>query len=200
MYIDILFQMLLAFLIVLAPGIVALVMLVKSKFDWKRYTSTKGRIGRQTWWLATIFLNPVFIIVLLILAYLLKASDSDMLLTIVEIPFVAISIIISVQRLHDLDKSGWYYCIVLIPLVGVLILYVQLGFVKGTIGPNQYGDDPLTPSNTSTMLPPTETYLELSSSTYAPAEKLQKLKDMLDKGLISAQDYETKKAEILSKI
>jgi hypothetical protein len=33
-----------------------------------------------------------------------------------------------------------------------------------------------------------------------PADKLAKLKDMLGKGLISQQDYETKKAEILAKI
>lgn len=52
------------------------------------------------------------------------------------------SIAVGVRRLHDLDKSGWWYLLVLIPLIGTLILiffYVQ----RGTEGPNQYGPDPL---------------------------------------------------------
>lgn len=47
----------------------------------------------------------------------------------------------SVKRLHDLNKSGWLILLFLIPIVGAIFaLYVL--FADGTVGPNQYGDDP----------------------------------------------------------
>lgn len=49
---------------------------------------------------------------------------------------------VAVRRLHDLDRTGWWYLIILIPLVGLIVLIVW--FVKrGTAGPNRFGPDPL---------------------------------------------------------
>jgi uncharacterized membrane protein YhaH (DUF805 family) len=48
---------------------------------------------------------------------------------------------VTVRRLHDQDKSGWWILIALIPIIGgiwLLILY----FVEGTRGPNRFGPDP----------------------------------------------------------
>jgi len=47
-----------------------------------------------------------------------------------------------VRRLHDTDRSGWWYWIALIPLVGIILLIVWLAS-RGTSGPNRYGADPL---------------------------------------------------------
>jgi uncharacterized membrane protein YhaH (DUF805 family) len=52
------------------------------------------------------------------------------------------TIAVGVRRLHDVDKSGWWILLSLIPLIGGLILlffYVQ----PGTPGPNRFGPDPL---------------------------------------------------------
>lgn len=49
---------------------------------------------------------------------------------------------VMVRRLHDTDRSGWWYWIALIPLVGVILLLVWF-CTKGTTGPNTYGEDPL---------------------------------------------------------
>ena len=46
-------------------------------------------------------------------------------------------IAIGVRRLHDLDKSGWWTFIVLIPLVGWIILIVWY-CTKGTAGSNRF--------------------------------------------------------------
>ena len=46
-----------------------------------------------------------------------------------------------VKRLHDLNKSGWMILLCCIPIVGwVFALYML--FADGTVGPNQYGQDP----------------------------------------------------------
>lgn len=46
-----------------------------------------------------------------------------------------------VKRLHDVDKSGWFILLSLIPLINI-ILGLYMLFADGTVGPNQYGPDP----------------------------------------------------------
>ena len=56
------------------------------------------------------------------------------------------SLAVAVRRLHDVGKSGWFYLISLIPLIGgiwLLILFVT----EGDKGPNQYGPDPKAPNS-----------------------------------------------------
>ncbi len=51
------------------------------------------------------------------------------------------SIAVAVRRLHDLDKSGWWLLIELIPLVGWIVILVW-ACTEGTRGPNRFGPDP----------------------------------------------------------
>jgi uncharacterized membrane protein YhaH (DUF805 family) len=53
------------------------------------------------------------------------------------------SLAVLVRRLHDLDRSGWWYWIVLVPLVGPILLLVWC-CSRGTLGPNRFGPDPIT--------------------------------------------------------
>jgi uncharacterized membrane protein YhaH (DUF805 family) len=50
---------------------------------------------------------------------------------------------ISVRRLHDLDRSGWWVLLGLILIIGWIILIVWY-CKRGTVGPNRFGPDPLT--------------------------------------------------------
>jgi uncharacterized membrane protein YhaH (DUF805 family) len=45
---------------------------------------------------------------------------------------------VAVRRLHDLDRSGWWVLLDLVPLVGWIILIIWL-CTKGTDGPNRFG-------------------------------------------------------------
>ena len=47
------------------------------------------------------------------------------------------------KRWHDRGKSGWWTLIGLIPIIGGLWILIELGFLKGTYGSNQYGPDPV---------------------------------------------------------
>jgi uncharacterized membrane protein YhaH (DUF805 family) len=51
------------------------------------------------------------------------------------------SIAVSVRRLHDINRSGWYYLLGLAPVIGSLILLFWF-FKRGTSGGNDYGPDP----------------------------------------------------------
>ena len=48
---------------------------------------------------------------------------------------------VTIRRLHDLDRTGWW---LLIALTGIgMILLIVWYCMKGTTGPNSYGPDPL---------------------------------------------------------
>ncbi len=49
---------------------------------------------------------------------------------------------VSVRRLHDLDRTGWWLLLGFIPLIGSIILIVWF-CTRGTPGPNRFGPDPL---------------------------------------------------------
>ncbi len=48
---------------------------------------------------------------------------------------------VSVRRLHDIDKSGWFVFVIIIPLIGAIWFLVMM-ITEGTKGTNQYGPDP----------------------------------------------------------
>jgi uncharacterized membrane protein YhaH (DUF805 family) len=49
-----------------------------------------------------------------------------------------------VRRLHDTNRSGWWWLLVFIPIIGWIILIVFLAS-EGTPGPNRYGPSPSGP-------------------------------------------------------
>jgi uncharacterized membrane protein YhaH (DUF805 family) len=53
------------------------------------------------------------------------------------------SVCVEVRRWHDRGKSGWWFWIGFIPVIGGIWTLIECGFRRGTIGPNQYGEDPL---------------------------------------------------------
>jgi len=114
------------------------------KVVFENYANFSGRARRSEYW---YFALMNFII--LILAAVL---DNALGLTFGVLPYgyiyliVALAVFVpglavSVRRLHDVGKSGWFYFIVLIPLVGAIWLLV-LFCTEGNHGENQYGQDP----------------------------------------------------------
>lgn len=114
----------------------------------KIYT-TEGRLNRLRYFIYSIAWSLISSVVGFILGSIggLLSSDPESVLVIVPVgiwSFVAGigSIMIAIRRLHDLNKSGWFLLIGLIPLVNMIfMLYILL--IPGTVGDNQYGEDPL---------------------------------------------------------
>lgn len=63
------------------------------------------------------------------------------LMGIVVLALIVPSIAVTVRRLHDQGKSGWFYLISLVPYVGGFIVLVFM-CLEGTPGPNEYGENP----------------------------------------------------------
>jgi len=61
------------------------------------------------------------------------------------------TISVQVRRLHDRDRSGWWWFIFFVPLVGSIVMFIWF-VLKGTRGDNRFGPDPLDKSGTLSAL------------------------------------------------
>ena len=114
--------------------------------DWSYLlTSFQGRIGRKSYWLASIVLG-VFIFIAELLDMVLGTAmenGAGVLTIIASLLTIYPSLAIYAKRWHDRGKSGWWTLILLVPVIGAIWMLVECGFLRGTDGDNQYGPDPL---------------------------------------------------------
>lgn len=54
------------------------------------------------------------------------------------IAMVYVGFVFAIRRLHDMNASGWWSLLMIVPLVS-MIMYLVLAFKAGTDGPNRYG-------------------------------------------------------------
>jgi uncharacterized membrane protein YhaH (DUF805 family) len=64
---------------------------------------------------------------------------------LVVLPSLWIGLVVTVRRLHDRNKSGRWVLVNLVPVVGWLWTLIECGILRGTTGPNRFGQDPLRP-------------------------------------------------------
>lgn len=112
---------------------------VKSFFE--NYANFQGRARRSEYWFATLF---IFIVNFpLVIASWVFDQNTLGLFTLIQLAWsLAVfipSLAIASRRLHDTGKSFGYYFLVLIPLVGAILVLVEL-LKDGTPGPNKYGN------------------------------------------------------------
>jgi len=127
--------------------------------DWKYLlTSFEGRISRQPFWLGVLALFIAQWVIMIILGMVFgysmmggmdpEAAASGAMsgmtpIVIISLLFLYPALAVYTKRWHDRGKSGWWTLILLVPLIGFIWFLVECGFLRGTDGPNQYGNDPL---------------------------------------------------------
>jgi uncharacterized membrane protein YhaH (DUF805 family) len=138
--------------------------------DWNfLYNSFEGRIGRKTFWIAVAVLSVVEVAA----HFIAEQIQGDRLSAIVDVAFVYPEFALAVKRAHDrtmpivfliafFGASAFLDLLTVLEMTGTddepssisvliavpftilaLFLLVELGFRRGTPGPNQYGPDPL---------------------------------------------------------
>jgi uncharacterized membrane protein YhaH (DUF805 family) len=121
------------------------------KVVFKNYANFQGRARRSEYWFYALG-NMLIIIPFYALALVGLSIDSGALsglgfavYGIAALGTLIPSLAVAVRRLHDIDKSGWNYLFILIPIVGPILLLVWF-FTEGNRFTNQYGDDPKNPA------------------------------------------------------
>ena len=109
---------------------------------WKQYVDFSGRARRREYWM--FFLFNMLIAFPLALVDAAMMSDSDgfgFLYPLYSLAVMLPAFAVYVRRLHDINKSGWWCLIGLVPLIGAIVLLLWL-VRDGTQGPNRFGPDP----------------------------------------------------------
>ncbi len=114
---------------------------------WQKYAQFTGRSRRKEYWMFFLF-NMIACAVLyaaILVAFLASQKTIGIFLACLCVLYglagVVPGLAVSVRRLHDINKSGWWILISLVPGVGGLILLV-LDCIEGDPGDNQYGPNP----------------------------------------------------------
>src|ERR1700761_4974003 len=111
---------------------------------FKRYVDFNGRSSRSEYWYWVLF-NVIVAVVLTVLrlggGHSAVSILMGLLLDLYELAVLLPSIALVVRRLHDVDRSGWWYFIVL-TIVGIIPMLIWL-CTAGTPGANKFGDNPL---------------------------------------------------------
>jgi uncharacterized membrane protein YhaH (DUF805 family) len=117
--------------------------------------SAKGRFGRLSFFAWLLIITIVFYVAFAIFAaaFLLTGSSdaqpTDSMLgglsifgiivaLIIYIAFVYYNFVITIRRLHDVNKTGWLSLLFIVPLVNLFFM-IYLSLAKGTQGINKYG-------------------------------------------------------------
>ena len=104
---------------------------------FQNYVNFNGRAARSEFWYWVLF---VFLVN--VAANIIDAGvGTGIIGALVSLALFLPGIAVSVRRLHDLDRTGWWLLIAF-TVVGVILLIVW-DCMKGTSGSNQYGPDPL---------------------------------------------------------
>ena len=106
-----------------------------------RYARFSGRAPRAEFWYFSLFVFLIGLGARLADAVWLRDRFS-LFAVLVDLAFLLPGLAVAVRRLHDLDRSGWWYLLIFVPLLGWLVLFVWY-CTRGTRGDNRFGVDPL---------------------------------------------------------
>jgi uncharacterized membrane protein YhaH (DUF805 family) len=110
------------------------------KFWLAEWFSFSGRISRRSFWLGHELPLLGILFLCLILDGLLKLHG-----VIIEICLLLLvwpNFATQVKRAHDRGRSGWFVLLGLVPIASIWPA-IELGFLRGDMGPNRFGADPL---------------------------------------------------------
>ena len=109
------------------------------KMSLARYASFSGRARRSEYWYVTLCQ-----LLAMPISYLVWRAIPTLAITLYAL-FVLGTVVphmaLSVRRLHDVNRTGWWYLLGLVPFLGGIVLLVWF-CTDGTSGSNRFGADP----------------------------------------------------------
>jgi uncharacterized membrane protein YhaH (DUF805 family) len=110
----------------------------------KQYAVFKERARRKEYWFFILF-NLIASLVLTVVDFMTGSLDPELgmglLSGLYTLAVLIPSLAVTVRRLHDTDRTGWWLLIGLVPLIGAIVLLVFM-LLDSQPGDNQYGANP----------------------------------------------------------
>ncbi|ARA94738.1 DUF805 domain-containing protein [Rhodothermaceae bacterium RA] len=110
----------------------------------RKYAVFRGRARRKEYWLYGLWVFLLYLVLLVVdvmIGTYVDEAAVGLISTLFVLAHALPSLAVTVRRLHDTDRSGWWVLLGLIPIIGSLILLI-FTLQDGTPGANRYGPDP----------------------------------------------------------
>ena len=110
------------------------------------YANFNGRARRKEYWMFTLFFLLLALLAGFVIGILSAVGETVAMIAIIlavvwYLAHLVPSLAVTVRRLHDTGKSGWFYLLAFIPYIGGLIIFI-FTVIEGDKGDNKYGPDP----------------------------------------------------------
>ena len=98
--------------------------------DWfkkclRNYVNFSGRARRKEYWYFFL-VQMVVIIAAMLIDAIIFSSDTGLFYIVAVLGLFLPGLAVTIRRLHDTNRSGWWFLISLVPLIGSIILLVFL--------------------------------------------------------------------------
>ncbi|NPB02982.1 MAG: DUF805 domain-containing protein [Thermotogae bacterium] len=113
----------------------------------QNYANFSGRASRKEFWMFQLFFFLIYTATVVMDVLLGTAFENGrgpfmgLFSSATYLAHLLPAISLLVRRLHDIDKSGWYLLLFLIPVVGPILLLIWT-LTPGTPGENRFGPPP----------------------------------------------------------
>jgi uncharacterized membrane protein YhaH (DUF805 family) len=111
---------------------------------FRNYVNFSGRAIRSEYWYWTLFVTIVVVVLGIIDQRLNPGAGLgafSIVNTLVSLALILPGVAVSVRRLHDIDRTGWWLLLGF-TVIGALVL-IYWACQRGTLGPNRFGSDPM---------------------------------------------------------
>lgn len=164
----------------------------------KKYATFSGRATRSEYWYFVLIYSITYTILMGIdfaigtfsKQLMENGSFLGFLSTAYSLVLFLPSLALTVRRLHDINKSGWWVLFILVPIIGFILLVVYL--CTNSKEDNKYG---INQKNLANENQKDNSSSESSNDVITQLEKLSKLKE---DGILTQEEFDTQKQKILS--
>lgn len=112
---------------------------------WSQFADFSGRARRREYWWFSLINMVLLFGMMLLAAYTSPTEEPSAFWLVVFGVYLLAALIpglaVTVRRLHDTGKSGWWILINFVPYIGGFILFI-FTVLDSEDGPNQYGPNP----------------------------------------------------------
>lgn len=119
------------------------------KSFWTNYVNFKGRARRSEYWFIALFLFLTNLGATIVdgavfatdVDFFLETSGWGPVGVLWSLAVFLPSLAVIVRRLHDTGRSAWWLLIALVPIAGLIVLFIFTVFDSDS-GENKYGESP----------------------------------------------------------
>jgi len=113
----------------------------KGSFSWIMF-SFEGRVNRTVYWIySVVILSVVYWAIFLLFTLIGGEQGANIGYVIGSLVTIWSGLAIGIKRCHDRGRPGLFVLLAFLPLVNIWY-FIEVAFLPGVEGPNEYGDKP----------------------------------------------------------